>query len=432
MDRKDQIIQYILIRSDLGWSQGSIIAQACHASSAAIFENIEKESVKEYLREINEMRKVVLNCPDEKTLRSVSSDLKAKKILHKLWIELPENIPTCIATMMLVNAFLKCSRQNMLISPHASIFFIKNLNIQLLYKRSYRNVFERLGQKNCALLFKNHSRNFNYASCSGAKLNESRNLSKGLFGMGITICFGYFLIKKKAISVSEFCNKFENFNDWSYNLLLDQINKLIPPDNEPLLPDFDQLGYPENLPTLVVGLRGLICEITHSRKNGWGIVKRPGVDQFFNVLKNYYEIVIWSDESFPIPNEIIEKWNLPIIGILDKNHFSKTDGKLFKNLGCLGRNLNRVILVDNESYSAKIQHENSIVLPVFKGDPYDNELVSIIDLLKAAALQPGDVREYLKRFRCNNTKIGTKFNEYKKTISEKSQVQRRFSKFFLK
>lgn len=46
------------------------------------------------------MRKVVLNCPDEKTLRNVSSDLKARKVIHKLWVELPESIPTCIATIV--------------------------------------------------------------------------------------------------------------------------------------------------------------------------------------------------------------------------------------------------------------------------------------------------------------------------------------------
>lgn len=333
---------------------------------------------------------------------------------------------------MLINAFVRCFRQNMFIFCYNSIFAIKNLNLRLFYKRLYHNIPSRLVRRNCALLIKNHFRNFHYGSHNIVKFNQCRNISKNLFGMGITICFGYFLMKKKPTALSKLCNKFENFNDWSYNLLLDKINKLIPPDNKPLLPEFKQLGYPENLPTLVLGLRGLICEITHSRRNGWGIVKRPGVDKFFNVLKNYYEIVIWSDESFPIPHEIIEKWNLPIIGILDKNHFSRINGKLSKNLSCLGRNLNRVILVDNESYSAKIQYDNSIILPVFKGDPYDNELDSIIDLLKAAALQPGDVREYLKRFRCKNHNIGTKFNEYKKSISEKSEARRKFSKFFLK
>lgn len=28
---EDQVIQYILIRSDLGWNAGSVVAQACHA-----------------------------------------------------------------------------------------------------------------------------------------------------------------------------------------------------------------------------------------------------------------------------------------------------------------------------------------------------------------------------------------------------------------
>lgn len=69
-------------------------------SSAAIFENVEEKPVKEYLRKINEMRKVILDCPDESTLINVSSDLEAKQIAHKLWVELPENIPTCIATMV--------------------------------------------------------------------------------------------------------------------------------------------------------------------------------------------------------------------------------------------------------------------------------------------------------------------------------------------
>ncbi|WKS79600.1 hypothetical protein CPCDC_8g3410 [Cryptosporidium sp. 43IA8] len=100
MDQKEQIIQYILVRSDLGWSTGSIIVHLILLSSAAIFENLGEDSVKEYLKEINQMRKVVLNCPDEKTLRNVSSDLKARKVIHKLWVELPESIPTCIATIV--------------------------------------------------------------------------------------------------------------------------------------------------------------------------------------------------------------------------------------------------------------------------------------------------------------------------------------------
>ncbi|CUV07892.1 unnamed protein product [Cryptosporidium hominis] len=333
---------------------------------------------------------------------------------------------------MLLNTIVKCFKRHILISPQYSAFLVNNLDLRFLYSRFYYDFQRKLNRDKYFILLNNNFRNFHNLNQSVSKLNLYRIITKNLLGIGITMYFGYFVAKKRSIRLSDICNKFERFNDWSYDLLQNQINRFVPPDDEPLLPDFEQLRYPRNLPTLVLGLRGLICEITHSKKNGWGIVKRPGVDKFFNILKNYYEIVIWSDESFPIPHEVLEKWNLPIIGILNKNHFSKTNGKLFKNLNRLGRNLNRVILVDNESYSANIQYDNSIVLPIFKGDPYDNELNSIIDLLKAAALQPGDIREYLKRFRCNDTNIVDQFNKYRKTVSEKSELRRKFGKFFLK
>lgn len=99
MENKEQIVQYILLRGDLKWSTGSLIAQACHASTAVIVENLSKDVVKSYVEDINDMRKVVLSCPDEATLNRVSSELVSNGIPHKLWIEKPEGIPTCIATM---------------------------------------------------------------------------------------------------------------------------------------------------------------------------------------------------------------------------------------------------------------------------------------------------------------------------------------------
>ena len=250
---------------------------------------------------------------------------------------------------------------------------------------------------------------------------------------GMVVYLGCLLKKGKLLNLKQLNSKFERFNTWSYNWVLDNvINKLYPLSEEPLLPDFHKLGYPENLPTLVIGLRGTICDYSHSRKNGWGVVKRPGADKFFDTLKHYYEIVIWSDESFPTPHEVVQKWNLPVIGVLDKNQFTKRDGKYFKNLSRLGRNLERVILIDNESDSVSIQRENSIVLPKYEGNPFDNELESIIDLLKAAALQPGDVKLFIKRFDGGNGNIATRFNDYKETVSRKSNNRRKFSKFLPK
>ena len=58
------IVQYIAVRSDLktvlGWPLGAVIAQACHASTAVVNENISDAAVQSYLQDIDRMHKVVL------------------------------------------------------------------------------------------------------------------------------------------------------------------------------------------------------------------------------------------------------------------------------------------------------------------------------------------------------------------------------------
>ncbi|XP_075976100.1 putative peptidyl-tRNA hydrolase PTRHD1 [Anticarsia gemmatalis] len=95
------IVQYILLRTDLlkelGWSIGAVVAQACHASTAVLHLYKDDEHTIQYLNDMDNMHKVVLEVPDEASLNKVAAKLKENFISHKLWIEQPENIPTCIA-----------------------------------------------------------------------------------------------------------------------------------------------------------------------------------------------------------------------------------------------------------------------------------------------------------------------------------------------
>ncbi|XP_076246034.1 putative peptidyl-tRNA hydrolase PTRHD1 [Calliopsis andreniformis] len=97
-----EMIQYIAIRGDLlktmEWPIGAVIAQACHASTAAIHLFYNDKNTQAYLADLDAMHKVVLEIPDENILNTLSLKLKAEDIHHKLWIEQPENIPTCLAT----------------------------------------------------------------------------------------------------------------------------------------------------------------------------------------------------------------------------------------------------------------------------------------------------------------------------------------------
>ncbi|XP_026731842.1 putative peptidyl-tRNA hydrolase PTRHD1 [Trichoplusia ni] len=95
------IVQYILLRTDLlkelGWSIGSVVAQACHASTAVLHLYKDDEHTIQYLSDMDNMHKVVLEVPNEESLKKVAEKLKENSISHKLWIEQPENIPTCLA-----------------------------------------------------------------------------------------------------------------------------------------------------------------------------------------------------------------------------------------------------------------------------------------------------------------------------------------------
>ncbi|XP_073480950.1 putative peptidyl-tRNA hydrolase PTRHD1 [Aquarana catesbeiana] len=95
------IVQYVVLRKDLqaglGWPLGALVAQACHAATAAIHLHYDHPHTREYLQGLDTMHKVVLEVPDEVTLTGLAETLKQANIDHKLWTEQPENIPTCIA-----------------------------------------------------------------------------------------------------------------------------------------------------------------------------------------------------------------------------------------------------------------------------------------------------------------------------------------------
>ncbi|XP_067884535.1 putative peptidyl-tRNA hydrolase PTRHD1 [Heterodontus francisci] len=98
---RNSLVQYVVLRGDLqrspGWTLGALVAQACHASIAAIHLFYPEPNTQKYLSELDSMRKVVLEAPDEQTLIKLSKTLREANIDHKLWIEQPENVATCLA-----------------------------------------------------------------------------------------------------------------------------------------------------------------------------------------------------------------------------------------------------------------------------------------------------------------------------------------------
>ncbi|KAF4354738.1 hypothetical protein F8388_021051 [Cannabis sativa] len=98
----DVLVQYVVLRRDLidTWPLGSVVTQGCHASVSAIWSNKEDPHTLEYCNpdNIDSMHKVTLEVKGETQILNLSEKLTAGGIAHKLWIEQPENFPTCLAT----------------------------------------------------------------------------------------------------------------------------------------------------------------------------------------------------------------------------------------------------------------------------------------------------------------------------------------------
>ena len=96
--KPDIIVQYIVLRKDLNWPLGALIAQCCHASTAAMHLYSSDELTQRYFSNLDNMHKVVLGAENLADLESLNKKLIDNNLKFKLWTEQPENILTGLAT----------------------------------------------------------------------------------------------------------------------------------------------------------------------------------------------------------------------------------------------------------------------------------------------------------------------------------------------
>lgn len=102
----------VIVRKDLKWKQGPVIAQACHAVSGLLWINAQDSRVLDYMSRLQDMTKIIYKIQNLKDLKELQQEFGKLGILSYEWIEQPENITTCIAVGPLeknsqVNAILE-------------------------------------------------------------------------------------------------------------------------------------------------------------------------------------------------------------------------------------------------------------------------------------------------------------------------------------
>lgn len=134
---------------------------------------------------------------------------------------------------------------------------------------------------------------------------------------------------------------------------------------------------------------------------------RPYCADFLKEMSLWYEIVIFTTETQEITD--------PILDSLDKGHVIKHRmyrqhalivGEIYiKDMRKLGRELEKVVSVDNLGSNFQLQTENNVYMKSWTGKPDDEGLLDLNYLLlgkmylEIARSQPGDVRRILKHYR---------------------------------
>ncbi|CAD8176198.1 unnamed protein product [Paramecium octaurelia] len=199
------------------------------------------------------------------------------------------------------------------------------------------------------------------------------------------------------------------------NKILNQISKQLQKDNslksqsankstsavdkkkQPILPTKQTKNY-----TLVLDLDETLVHYQEFPNGGGQFLVRPYTEEFLEKLSKYYEIVIFTAAQPDYANfiiDIIDKQQI-VKARLYREHTLQKDNVYIKDLSILGRNLNRVIIVDNMPENFQLQPENGIYIQSWTGEQKDRALKDLMPLLEQIAIKKcKDVREALNQFR---------------------------------
>ena len=194
----------------------------------------------------------------------------------------------------------------------------------------------------------------------------------------------------------------KNIGQLNLNILKNQsltpvkINTL---NNEILIP------FPPSKPyTLVLDLDETLV---HVPKGSNSIILRPGLREFLHSLLPFYELIIFTTGIKEYADQILNFIEI------DEKYFSYrlyrqnatiVNENYYKDLNKLGRDIKKIIIVDDKKVSMELQEANGIIIKPFIFNPdKPNEDFILFDLIRVliriAKEKPDDVRESLKNYR---------------------------------
>ena len=174
--------------------------------------------------------------------------------------------------------------------------------------------------------------------------------------------------------------------------------------NEPI-PSSYLINNSKKKYTLVLDLdETLIHFKVNPKNNNSGILQfRPYISEFLSNIKNYYELIVFTAATKEYADPIIdaiEQKGTKFDHRLYRIHTNIRGNDFVKDISKLGRDLSRIIIVDNMEQNYKLQPYNGITIRPFWGkDTNDMALFDLLSILIKIAKMNMDVRDGIRYFK---------------------------------
>jgi len=129
---------------------------------------------------------------------------------------------------------------------------------------------------------------------------------------------------------------------------------------------------------------------------------RPGAIEFVEEMSKYYEVVIFTAGTKDYADYALNFVDprKRISHRLYREHAVSKGNVFVKDISRLGRDLKRVIIIDNIAENFQLQSENGIFINSWEGDANDTILAQLMPILKQIVeLKVPDVRIALRHYR---------------------------------
>ena len=329
---------------------------------------------------------------------------KEKKLFNNLKILVKESIKLSYTNIIII---VNYSKDN--INSKNNLFFekiIKNINNKYIKNK------DLFIDDNEYLLIKKN--NFLILS-PGDKINYNlnfimRNIHTIINNMKKSKNYKFFMqIFQQINEIS-----FENIYDFYINNIL-QVNiinstlttasKLLSKKNNNI--NIPKSSYNNKIYTLLISLDETLIhfkiDTKNKNNNNKGVIQlRPWLTEFLSQIKPYYEIIAFSNGD--------KKYTDLIINSIDKNKIF-FDNKLYrdhciimnndfvKDINILGKDISKVIIVDNLIQNYRVNIDNGINIKSFYGEINDKILIELGIILIKIAKFGGDIRKGIKYYK---------------------------------